>query len=186
MAKRKQGQQRSQRERDAHRRIIADAVLKCRYIPDVAKELEVDVTTAYADIKALQKQWVQDAMESISEVRARELKKLQVIEDEAWAAWRRSIGTTVMTREGATAQGMIDLTEKREINGDPRYLSIIRDCMEQRAKLLGMDKMPEDWEPSKSDIHVNITDGTIEERIARVRDRRLEVRQLLSKKEGKK
>jgi hypothetical protein len=81
--------------------------------------------------------------EDVEKVRALEIHKLIRIEDEAWKAWERGIGKkqkTITERnqggKGAVAKARI---ETEELNGDPRYLAVILDCQQRRARLLGLD-----------------------------------------------
>lgn len=107
-----------------------------------------------ADLDALTARWQSEALRDISQAKAEELAKLDELEREAWAAWYRGIGRkqirTTKTKRGTdatqgdapTAPGM-DETETsvrtESLNGDPRYLGIVLDCQQRRAKMLGLD-----------------------------------------------
>lgn len=136
--KRKPGQSRKVPQRIVHRKEISNAVLMSRYLPDVAEELGIALSTLYRDIDKLKQEWLEESKEATGRVVAEELKKLQLIEDEAWLAWKRSIGKKEKTKASQTPQGTYASKEIEDINGDPRYLLTIHTCMKQRAELLAL------------------------------------------------
>ena len=95
------------------------------------------------DVKTLEERWRTEALADITVHQARELEKLDQLEREAWSAWHRGIGTKkkTVTEKGTGGQGTRARASvvTEELNGDPRYLAIIVDCQQRRARMLGLD-----------------------------------------------
>ena len=71
-----------------------------------------------------------------------ELQKLDEVERVAWEAWRRGIGPKKKTMTESTQGGKGGIKAQvttEELNGDPRYLSVIDSCGKRRAQLLGLE-----------------------------------------------
>jgi hypothetical protein len=95
------------------------------------------------DIQKLHKLWVRAQLINIDEAKARELARIDRVEREAWAAWERSKleaqTVTVKTRGTRGGQPTAERTDKSEgQTGDPSYLRIVQQCIEQRCKILGL------------------------------------------------
>lgn len=95
------------------------------------------------DLQFLTERWQTEAKRDIGEHIARELEKIDEVEREAWAAWRRGIGkkqfTVTERNEGGKGGRSRARVETEELNGDPRYLAILADCRRDRAALLGLN-----------------------------------------------
>lgn len=94
------------------------------------------------DLQHLRARWTAEALKDIGEHVSAELSKLDEIERQAWAAWQRGIGKrqqtfTEQVRGGRSGSRASVKTE--EANGDPRYLAVLLDCQQRRARLLGLD-----------------------------------------------
>lgn len=124
---------------------------------EIADKLGLDHTTVSKHLKAIRDEWKQQAQEDIGEVIKHDLRKLDAIESEALEQWERSKkdgqkkvaeGVSAAPKTGKAGKADDDgasMPNKVKIEtwgqcGDPRYLKIILDCQERRAKLLGMDK----------------------------------------------
>lgn len=116
-----------------------------------------------ADAKFLEERWRAEALGDITEVKSRELAKLDELEAEAWKAWHRGIGKKQQTftkrksggkRKGGQGEAGADDTEAsvrtEDLNGDPRYMNIILECQGRRAKMMGLD-MPTKIAPTTPD-----------------------------------
>ena len=108
----------------------------------------------HQDLQFLQERWRTEALGDITEAKTRELAKLDEVEAQAWEAWHRSIGKTKKTlterRTGGRTPGEKAAVSTEELNGDPRYLTIVLDCQARRAKMLGLD-MPTKIAPTTPD-----------------------------------
>lgn len=101
----------------------------------IAAELRVTQSTVSDDIRAIQNEWRASGIRNFDLIREVELRKLDRLEREAWAAWERS----QKPAESEVISG--DRTSKSLRNqvGDPRYLEQIGKCIAQRRTLLGLD-----------------------------------------------
>jgi len=105
------------------------------------------VRAVQEDLEHLSARWKAEALRDITQAKADELAKLDELEREAWAAWRRSIGRKQVrtTKTGRVDKEGTVITEpevslKTEVLvGDPRFMTVILDCQARRAKMLGMD-----------------------------------------------
>ena len=121
------------------RRVISDLYLKGWLQADIARHLGVSITTVIKDLLYIQQDWAQQTLTDAGEIIARELAKIDVLEREAWQAWKRS--TSVVRVENIERDG-IELIETTIIenarDGEPRFLDAIHKCIQQRCKLLGI------------------------------------------------
>ena len=127
-------------------RETVEALAKDRLVnPETNKPWSIQAV--HSDLAVLTEQWKVSAARDITEAKAAELAKLDELEREAWAAWYRSIGR-VQTRTTKTGRvtkdgdlvGQPEVTLKTEvIVGDPRFMAVILDCQQRRAKMLGLD-----------------------------------------------
>jgi len=102
--------------------------------------------TVSRDIAALQKDWLASSLLDFNEAKAQTLAKVDRLEREYWAAWARSCedAETVTEKARASKGGeKPDSVEKtRQAKGqagDPRFLSGVQWCIEQRCKILGIE-----------------------------------------------
>ena len=83
---------------------------------------------------------------------AQQLRRIDLLEKEAWESWQKSKKpeTTITEdyyEEDGDGEESPNVTLKRVIkssNGDPRFLAIISRCIDQRSKLLKLDKFEGD------------------------------------------
>ena len=123
-----------------HRReTVADLYTQGWSQMEIARHIGVTQPTVSTDLKAIQKQWRESAIRDFDVLRERELKKLDRLEREAWAAWERSQkpAQSAVINVGGGGQK----TQKRvaEQVGDPRYLEQVQKCIAARRALLGLD-----------------------------------------------
>ncbi len=134
----------------------------------IADRLGVHQGTVSKDLEAVRAEWAAAAAADVGVVKARELAKLDAMEAELWEAWRRSVGEHVkQTRTTTPGPGdtvRVEVSEVREeLAGDPRYLAQIRDCVERRCKILGLDA-PKELRTS-GDVAVKVVSGVDLERV---------------------
>lgn len=114
----------------------------------IATAIGVSVSTVHRDLTICRQNWRLAMVQAFDEIVAEQLAKIDAIEEEAWAAWRRSQNdraeTTVsLEYEGgatpdspdAQASGSKAVTKTRENVGEERFLARIAWCVEQRVKL---------------------------------------------------
>ncbi len=127
---------------EKRRRQVVELYLQGTGQGAIAEQLRISQSTVSDDLKAVRKQWRDSAIRDFDELRSIELEKIDLIEREAWAAWKRSqkpAQSAVVTGEGAgqrTSKSM-----KHQV-GDPRFLVLVSQSIAQRRALLGLDVLP--------------------------------------------
>ena len=118
---------------------VADLYLQDTTQVAIAERLQVAQSTICSDLKAIHALWQQSGIRNFDLAREIELKKLDRIEREAWAAWERSQkpAQSAKFRGEATPSG----GEKtiRNQYGDPRFLEQVNRCIANRRAILGLD-----------------------------------------------
>ena len=109
----------------------------------------------YTDVQRLIKEWQEERLESTEDKITAELARIDLVIKEAWAAWekskedykkreRRDKGKPRrrVNGEQLSVQAIESMRKESEVRamGEPRYLDIILKAMQQRCKLLGLDK----------------------------------------------
>ena len=72
------------------RQRVSDLYLQGRPLHSISEELRVPMTTLWRDLKAIQKEWRSSTIRNFDEQVEQELKKLDLVEREAWEAYERS------------------------------------------------------------------------------------------------
>lgn len=138
--------------RERWKNMAVDLYLKGNSQPKV-RELMRDATGGHSfSIVTINKyindsvrEWVEQKNDLISTYKAIELEKINKIEQTAWEAWDRSIGAivTISSKKEKTDSGGMAVVHKNEQEkqspGDPRFLTVMQWCVEQRCKILGME-----------------------------------------------
>jgi len=126
------------------RRQVADLYLRGTPQYLIARQFNVHKGQITRDLQAIREDWKRAAALDFGERLAQELAKVDRLELEYWTAWDRSckdaqvlLAETIKTADGSRAK-----TSKRVEGqaGDPRFLTGIQWCSEQRCKLLGLIK----------------------------------------------
>ncbi len=124
------------------RRRIADMYLAGAIQQDIADELELSQTTISDDLKALQKEWRESSLIDLDKAKATELARIDRLEREYWHEWEESKqNKETITKKGTEGKSgeRKEATIKEEgQRGDPRYLSGVQWCIEQRCKIVGI------------------------------------------------
>ncbi len=117
----------------------------------IAEELDVSQPTVSTDLKAIQQEWLESASGDVEAARAKVLAELDLVQREAWAAWKRSqqpAETDVISGQSENRQ--MRRTRKQQ-HGDPRFLEIIQKSIAQKRALLGLDVTPDSNEEEPDD-----------------------------------
>jgi len=143
-ARRKPRRSKSQLARD--RRRIAELYLEGWLQADIAGEVGLSQSTVSNDLKALHAEWLKSSLIDFDEAKAREIAKVDKLEREYYAAWRRSCedAETVRQEGKPPEEGEKDQPDKvvrtrKGQAGDPRFLAGVQWCIEKRCKILGID-----------------------------------------------
>jgi hypothetical protein len=125
-----------ERERDLER--ISAMYLQGYTQTYIAEEIGVSQPVIYRDLDEVKKRWRESSVMSMTEAKARELERIDVLENTYWDAWRRSNEERTKTRTSATEAGKAAFVEKETLIGEKRYLEGVQWCIEQRCKILGI------------------------------------------------
>ena len=150
------GEKRSKAQKIKDREQIAALKLRGRTLQQIADAVGISVMTVRRELKALMGEWQVSAAEDIAAVKARELQKLDALEEEAWREWERSKEDWIKksSKKGGAKSEPETKVETGGQCGDPRYLQALLGIQDRRARLLGIDA------PSK--ITATNPDGTEE------------------------
>jgi len=149
---------------------VADLYLQGKTQMEISEVVGVGQPTVSSDLKRIQAQWRESSVRDFDLARELELRKIDRIEREAWAAWERS---KKPSQSATTSDDPNQRRTRRQVknqNGDPRFLEQVNKCIASRRALLGLDA------PIRTEIE---TDGfsSLERRdrivtvIAAIRDR---------------
>jgi hypothetical protein len=162
---RKTGGKRTKEQRDADMLFEADLFVKGYTYRQIADSVNANIRErgltytisfqqVHKDVKELLISWKKERFDLIDDYVTSELKKLDRMEQELWAAWEASKDGKRRTKiEGGSIEGgNISGGKLKERNletthGNPRYMDLLLDVQQRRAKLLGYDA------PTKIDIH---------------------------------
>ena len=133
---------------------VADLNLQGLKNFEIAEILKVSPSQICLDLKAISKEWRDQRVSDIDEVKSRELSKLDLIEKKAFAEYERSKEAKTkksMKKRGVSVKDEKDnktkilgndseqtFTEEQQL-GDPRYMTIILECISKRAKIIGYE-----------------------------------------------
>ena len=106
---------------------------------EIARAFEVTQKTISLDLKAIQAEWLAQAVLDRGEWTARELARIDEVERQAWAAWTKSQENAEILRDKRRG----DKSETEKVSkgqaGDPRFLEVVLKCVAKRCELLGLD-----------------------------------------------
>src|SRR5262245_7920889 len=111
----------------------------------IAAELGISQATVSRDLNAFNAEVNAATVHNLTELLNRQLHKLDLLEAESWAAWRRSreparSASITETGKGTeTNKGTKKVSSLKHGPGDPRFLDMVRKCIAQRCKLLGLE-----------------------------------------------
>ena len=143
----------NQRKRDE--RLISQMYLKGELQADIAESLGLSQATVSRALTALQADWRASSLIDINEAKARELAKIDTLELEYWAAWKRSqedaeSEITKMQGTDPAKPGRLEKQQKREgQSGNPAFLRGIEWCINKRCEIIGINA------PVRTDVTSN-------------------------------
>lgn len=121
-------------------------------------EYTLSLSQIYKDVRVLERRWASGlSATTITEWKAKELRHIEHLEEEALKAYERS------KADGQTMSGTVNIegspTGSRNVtktrrDGDPRWFDVLIKLMERKARLLGLDA------PLKLDAIVKEEGGT--------------------------
>jgi hypothetical protein len=135
------GKRRSNAQLARDRKRVAELYLKGWLQVDIAQELNVNQSTISRDLAYLIEEWQAVALYDFNEARARELAKINLLEETYWAEWLTSKDPIVKRKTAKKVDGQTtEATQEVSLGtGDPRFLQGVQWCIDRRCKLLGLD-----------------------------------------------
>lgn len=122
---------------------VAKMYLKGRMKKDIAAHFGLSNASITKDIKAIHTEWKEDRLSDFDDMMQKELMRLDLVENQAWIAWEKSIEDTHQKSIKQTTGDLGERTEKAQkeltMLGNPRYLDIMLKCSQQRSELLGLN-----------------------------------------------
>jgi len=129
---------------------VADLYLKGAYQSKIAKELDISQQQVSHDLQILRRAWQMSALVSIDKITAKELAKIDKLEEEYWVAWERSKedytqksskvkGSELGKDKKLKAEYLEQLSKNIVQVGDPRFLAGVERCIKQRREIFGID-----------------------------------------------
>jgi hypothetical protein len=112
----------------------------------IAQDLKVSQQTISLDLKSLRAAWTENSMFSMNEAVGQQLGKLDLVEMRAWESFEISMrGQPVKVRgEDGEPLDPVQYVPWEKVPamfpGDPKYLEIVKDCVEKRCKIFGIGK----------------------------------------------
>lgn len=102
-------------------------------------EYTIGWTQVFQDIQAMLIEWKRSRLENIDQYVTAELQKLDRLEVEAWEAWEKSKQEKETKSMRQTGNGTSKELRKEDMYGNPKYLDLLLNIQQRRAKLLGYD-----------------------------------------------
>jgi hypothetical protein len=103
------------------RQEIAELVLEGWTQAAIAEKLSLSQAAVSKDLKQIRIAWRESSIRDFDELRCQELAKLDMIEREAWAAWRRSQQPAQTATVNGEAGSQKAKRTVRHQYGDPRF-----------------------------------------------------------------
>lgn len=164
------GKARSKAQRLKDRETIARLRLRARTLAQIVTETGLSKATVCRELNIIEAEWRESAQEAIDRVKAREMQKLDHLEQEAFEQWERSkADAEKRVVEKGGRDGRKSKIERQGQCGDPRYLNVLLGIHERRAKILGSDA-PTKVAPTNPDGTESYRPMSDEELDARIRE----------------
>jgi hypothetical protein len=145
------------------RKTIADLLLQGWTQKAIAEHLRASASTVTRDVDEIERQWRESTIRDFDAIREHEIRKLALVESEAWAGWRRSqapLQAASMT-EGAPSGSRRSSSLKHQY-GNPRFLEQVIRCVAQRTLLMGLQPA---IVPQEEPIHERVSLEVRRERV---------------------
>lgn len=151
------GKKRSGAQLGRDRYLISGLYLQGYLQREIAEQLGLSSGTVSNDLRAIRKIWLESTLINFSEMKARELARINILERTYWEAWERSLGLkerpgqvlgvikTITHYVGQGEGGDQPAQTRMVVNsaetvGDLACLAGIERCVAMRVRLLGLDE----------------------------------------------
>ncbi len=123
---------------------VAELWLKGYSIKRIATAVEMNHRQVRELVLKSKAIWIKRKELALTDVVAEQLRRVDLIEMNAWDAWDRSQEEQVETKVQTTKDGVFKTRTTKASAGEARFIEIALKCVEQRCKLLGVYKPPEE------------------------------------------
>ena len=120
---------------------------------EIGKDLGLTQQQISYDLKKLRELWLSQAMQNITEGKAKELAEIDHLEKVAWQAWTDSQGEHVITTDKSGEDGDSFTTRKEDLLGDAAFLRQIQWCINKRCEILGLDAVTRNMNVDMSQLN---------------------------------
>ncbi len=131
---------------------VADCYLRGMTQAEISIHVGCTQVTVSRDLTEIRNRWLNSTLMDFNEARHQQLARLDQLEREYWVAWERSkTGNKTIEVETFRRAKVIQnngeqkspgstrrLRRYENVNGDPRFLQGVKDCISERNKLLGL------------------------------------------------
>lgn len=108
----------------------------------IAKATGLTTGDVLSRARELHNLWLASCVHDVDQARREQIQRLDLVEDEAWAAWQRSLKPTRVTVKGKKEGDFASTTHEdktlKSTSGDPKWLEIVIRCVETKSRLLGL------------------------------------------------
>ncbi len=168
----KNGTHRTNDQRDKDRARVADMLVRCRPIHEIAEAIGVSRITVFSDIKAVREAWRLAYVEAVDTIAHESIQLNSTVKREALEEWirskedeeRRQLSKTEAAGGEKDATTRTAITKVRSL-GDGKYLEIALKADENLRKLLGADS------PTKFTLSVSELDKLSDDELDAIESR---------------
>lgn len=152
---------RNEMQKAADRAVMIDMLLKGKSMYSIRDEInsmrQGEYTLSYSqivyDTKVIEKQWIEHYLEDVNAMKAKELARIDKIEQAAWDAWELSKRTIARTEKEQVENEQVGKNDtafhrhrktrakkvEQERDPDKKFMDTIQWCVEQRCTILGLN-----------------------------------------------
>lgn len=143
MPKSKHAPKRTKRQVEKDRTTEADLYLKGWTQDAIAAHLHISRDMVQDDLAKVREAWLHSQIFDFDQAKSQKLMQIRLLTREAWEAWERSKQDFTKTKKSKTVAEGQDVkayasSSNEQSRGEPRYLQIIKDLMDQENRLLGL------------------------------------------------
>ena len=110
---------------------------------EIARAFEVDQGTISRDLAAIRAEWLESSLRDFGALKAEQLAKIDAVEQSAWQGWLKSQENAETLRAEVNDGRQRSAKISKGQAGDPRFLTIVLDCVRRRCEILGLDAQNE-------------------------------------------
>ena len=123
----------------SRREQVARLYLQGNTQSEIAQQFGVSQMQISKDLAVIRSAWLQSAVRDFDAARAGELAKIDEVEREYWAAWKRSQEDKEIIFEEHGVKGKRSGSRTEGQSGNPAFLAGVLTCIERRCAILGLD-----------------------------------------------